>query len=227
MKQALFISVTLNFLIVAAFVGKRYYYYRSGQASSNVSSYPFDNWNQMRASTYDLCKLDSNDIVFVGNSLTEAFPVSELFGPHVKNRGIGGNKTSHILNRIGDIAKCHPRKLFIEAGVNDIVFGNSVDSAFNNYVEIIKLVKQTSPKTLINVQSILPTCKDYEKYNEKVLELNKKLRSYCDFEGVRYIDIYNHVVLYASLDSTLTSDGIHLNGKGYNIWYRILQKHMQ
>lgn len=217
MKKVLIASVSLNLIILLVYAGKRYYYAHSKPAAP-AAGYPFDNWNIMRTSLFSIQRVDTGDIVFVGNSLTEAFPVTEMFGSNCKNRGISGNKTAHILKRIALIAKGHPKKLFIEAGINDFVFGGTVDSTFNNYIKILGVIKRESPRTLVYVQSTLPTCGSYEPFNISVIELNEKLREYCKRMSIRYIDIYSPMVLAGKMDSTLTADGLHLNGKGYDIW---------
>jgi lysophospholipase L1-like esterase len=85
------------------------------------------------------------DIVFAGNSLTEAFPVAELFGPHVQNHGIGGNQTSHILARIGLIAAAKPLNIFLEVGINDLFNRVSRDTIMQNYVAIVHKIQGLSP----------------------------------------------------------------------------------
>lgn len=223
MKKALIISVAIN-LIIVGFIGAKRYYYAHSQSTSSPEI--FDHWGIMRNSLYDLHPVDSTDIVFVGNSLTEAFPVTELFGPHCKNRGIGGNKTSHILQRIDNIAKYKPRKLFIEAGINDFVFGGNVDTTFNNYVQIINIVTSQSPRTRIYIQSTIPTCGPYEKFNTSVKKLNARLIDYCKKGGIRYVDVYSEMVSGDKMDSTLTEDGLHLNGKGYSIWKKAIEAYI-
>jgi lysophospholipase L1-like esterase len=56
--------------------------------------------------------------------------------------------------------------------------------------------------------------------------LNERLIEFCAYNGVEYIDIYPHMVADGKLDSTLTYDGIHLNGKGYGIWRKAIEKYV-
>lgn len=225
MKKALIASLAINLIIGIFIIGKRYYYAHSQQPIEKTG-YPFDQWNQMRISLYEICGIDSTDNVFVGNSLTEAFPVTELFGPHCKNRGIGGNKTTHILQRIGAIAKERPKKLFIEAGINDFVFGGNVKSTYNNYVKILHIIDSISPRTLVYVQSTMPACGSYGAYNDSVRALNKMLHYYCSRAGIAFIDVYSEMVAGSKMDSTLTEDGLHLNGKGYTIWQKTIEPYL-
>jgi lysophospholipase L1-like esterase len=226
MKKFLILSVTLNAVIILFFAGKRYYYsYGPGAGHDTASGTSFyDQWNSMRSSVYATLPIDSCDIVFVGNSLTEAFPVTEIFGKYVKNRGISGNSTIHLLNRIKPIAQKHPKKIFIEIGVNDFNFGYSVESAFHNYEKIIHSIKTYSPRTQIFVQSLMPTCMSYKSIIHSIDSLNVELRQYCRSQQITYIDLYTPMLKSSGLDSAYTADGIHLNNKGYAVWRRQIEK---
>lgn len=227
MKKALIISLSINCLLVLFFIGKRYYYSYGAGAGRNTKSSFYDQWDNMRNSVYAEIKIDTADIVFIGNSLTEGFPVTEIYGQRVINRGIGGNQTSHIIKRLPPIAAKRPSKLFIEAGVNDLNAGINVDSIFKNYRQIIDIIRDTAPTTCIYVQSVFPTSKDYTNINSGIVQLNKLLSAYCNEIGVKYIDIYNKMVNAGQLNNTLTEDGIHLNGKGYAIWKEAIEKYVQ
>lgn len=223
MKRLLIISITLNCFVVLFIIGKRYYY-----ARPKVIAAPkrFDQWGIMRNSLYNMHPVDSNDIVFVGNSLTEAFPVTELFGVNCKNRGIGGNMTSHILARIETIAAEHPKKIFIEAGINDFSFGGSISSTYSNYIKILHIIDSISPRTLVYVQSTIPTCGPYGVYNDSVRSLNRMLSNYCSQSKTVFIDVYSEMLAGSKMDSTLTEDGLHLNGKGYTIWQKTIEPYL-
>ena len=64
------------------------------------------------------------EIVFTGSSLCELFPISEMLQnvePRIRvyNRGIGGDNTFGMIDRLPDILKSKPRKIFLMAGIND------------------------------------------------------------------------------------------------------------
>lgn len=226
MKKALLISISFNVLIVLFIAGKRYYY--SHPAISIVSqAYSYDTLNNTRNSLLSALPIDSTDIVFIGNSLTEGFLVTELFGQHVKNRGIGGNRTYHLLGRVPTIAVRHPRKIFIEAGVNDLRDEAEVDSVFKNYRKIIDTIHAVSPKTRIYVQSVFPTSGEYAKINTDVVQLNKLLIDYCAEFGVKYIDVHAALLRDGGLNDLLTDDGLHLNGDGYRVWQKAVEPYLK
>lgn len=223
MKKLLIISIAINCLVVLFFVGKRYYY--NTGATPAVNNF-YDQWNYSRSSLLNMLPLDTTDIVFIGNSLTEGFPVTELFGRHVKNRGISGNATWHLLGRIEKIAAGKPKKIFIEIGVNDFNFGASVDSAFDNYRAIISTIENVSPRTRIYVQSLTPTAMSYNKILDSIITFNERLRAHCSAQGITYIDLYTPLSRGLQLDSAYTEDGIHLNGNGYAVWARQVKNYI-
>lgn len=223
MKKALIFSLALNVIIVGIFAGKRIYYHQPPPPPSRSF---IDDWNKMRGSLYEAQKIDSNDVVFVGTSLTEAFPVTEIYGPGYKNRGIAGNTTNHIINRIGCIIKGHPRKIFIEAGTNDLIGGQPVEAVFSSYMKIIDSIKRYTPSSLLYIQSTIPLGGGKAYLNDSVALLNQRLYEYCKGQGMPYIDLYSRMAAGNKLDSTLTEDGVHLNAKGYKIWEREISQHI-
>ena len=61
----------------------------------------FSTYYQQRVSHFKLIPVNENDIVFVGNSITDGAEWSELFNDMtIKNRGISGDFSAGILHRI-------------------------------------------------------------------------------------------------------------------------------
>lgn len=218
-KLAIF-SLVLNVLFVLFFISKRIYY--SGFPQVPIGEKFEDIWDRSRCGVFNELLIDSTDIVFVGNSITEGFPVNEMFpGIHVKNRGIGANRTRHVLQRIDSILKYKPRKIFLEIGVNDLSdIGMTVDSVFNNYKRIVSKIIIQSPQSQLIIQSLMPVCGERIKHESEIIELNKRLFSYCQQQKICYVDLFTPLAKNGQLDSIYTEDGIHPNGKGYVIWKR-------
>lgn len=218
LKRLLIISLCLHAITLVAFVGKRIYF-SSGPSDKHPQIEWADRYNIMRSDVQGSLAVDSGDILFVGNSLTEGFPVSEMFpGLPVKNRGISSNRTSHVLGRIRRIAEAKPAKIFIEIGTNDIQAGVFIDSIIKNYQGIIRYIKSTSPNTGIYALSVFPVSMQYGWANDTIRSFNTTLQGLCDYEGINYLDIFSGLEKQGMLDSAFTSDGIHLNRKGYNVW---------
>jgi len=158
-----------------------------------------------RNDLFDRMPLDTSDIVFLGNSITELFPVTELFGSHVKNRGISGNKITDVLHRIGQIIRCRPKKVFLEIGINDLKDGVTVQQSIKAITTLIDTLKHC---TRLYVMTLLPVSGQYARLHESVEMFNSYLRVYCDLENVRCIDLNPNVIIE-------TYDGLHPDGKSY------------
>jgi lysophospholipase L1-like esterase len=61
-------------------------------------------------------------IVFLGDSITDFFRVNEFFpGVYVINRGISGDTTDGVLNRLAEsVYELSPSKIFLMIGTNDL-----------------------------------------------------------------------------------------------------------
>lgn len=181
---------------------------------------------------YQEQKNNKYDIVFFGNSITERGPWEELIGNNLKigNRGIGGDNTFGMKARIADVVLMKPRKIFLMMGVNDISRNLSTDMILKNYEEIIRLIKNKSPKTKIYLQSTLPLNDNLLKYDylkgksQMILTLNSGIKSLAKKYRLVYVDLYNELGKGDVLLESYTVDGIHINRDGYVRWVDFLKK---
>ena len=177
---------------------------------------------------------DQIDVVFLGNSLTQGGKWSEYFPQvSVANRGISGDNTEGILNRVNEIVQSHPKKLFILVGINDISQNKTNKEILENYKAILKLIKEGTPNTKVYVQSLLPINNDFKRYSrligkeEQVTKLNEELKKFAQKENVTYLNV-NPLFLDENkkLNKNYTTDGLHLNDIGYKIWSTELDKYI-
>jgi lysophospholipase L1-like esterase len=113
-------------------------------------------------------------------------------------------------------------------GINDLRRGITIDEIEKNVAYILSFFSEHLPKTQVFLQSVLPTNyengttllanpSDIVKLNEKYKELVKK-NSNSD-----YINLYDQFVDTNSLlQQELSTDGLHLNEKGYILWAAII-----
>jgi lysophospholipase L1-like esterase len=230
-KRIIWISLTLN-LVAFVFVAKRIYwscFRRVVETKQQVA--PMKYWAN-RDELFAKLPTDSNDIIFLGNSLTQYFELAELFqNPHVKNRGIAGDKTDGVLDRLGAITKGNPSKVFIEIGVNDLGHKIPTDSILKNYCAVLDTLKRRCPKTNIYIQSVLPVADssnvlnaDYcsAGTNKSIEAINQRLKVIASDKNVTYIDIHSHFQESGHLKPAYTFDGVHLTGDGYLLWTKLL-----
>ncbi|MEQ9097738.1 MAG: GDSL-type esterase/lipase family protein [Imperialibacter sp.] len=176
--------------------------------------------------------MSTGKILFLGNSITEGGPWAELLGdPTVVNRGIGGDFSFGILNRLDEIIERKPSKLFLLIGVNDI--GNDIPDAViaDNVRKIVTRLKAESPATEIYIQSILPVNPEYPRFPQHydkqyhVLMTNQLLYKVALDTKVTFVNLFPLFLDNRQrLDANLTKDGLHLNRQGYEIWVEHLKE---
>ncbi|MBX9850902.1 MAG: sialate O-acetylesterase [Cytophagaceae bacterium] len=185
-----------------------------------------------RVKLFENEKIVTGKIIFLGNSITEMGPWHKLLNDSaVINRGIGGDVTFGVLRRLDDIINRKPSKLFIMIGINDIGKDIPVTVIAANYRKIIERISKESPATEIYIQSILPVNSSYpffpQHYDklEYVIKTNKLLKDLAAEKHIRFINLFPLFLdKKGKLDYQYTTDGLHLNEKGYMLWVNYLKK---
>ncbi|MGB3511113.1 MAG: GDSL-type esterase/lipase family protein [Microcoleaceae cyanobacterium] len=170
-------------------------------------------------------------IVFLGDSITDECEWKELLAhPRVINRGIAGDTTDGVLNRLDQILKFQPEKIFLMIGINDLIKGRSITEVYNFYNRILIEIQKKSPNTRVWIQSVLPINQKRDAYglnldNESVKAFNSKLITLAKDFQFTYIDLFSILANEQNqLDEQYTLDGLHLNGQGYLVWKQVIKE---
>ena len=124
---------------------------------TNAQTSKYSTFYDQRKSIFEVLPQTKNEIVFLGNSITNFCEWTELFqNSNVKNRGISGDVTQGVLDRLDQITRVKPAKVFLLIGINDLSQNIPKDSVFNNICKIAANIHTASPKTKVYIQSILP-----------------------------------------------------------------------
>lgn len=189
-----------------------------------------------RATLFEVLPTSKSDIIFLGNSITNGGEWAELLrNPHAKNRGISGDTTQGVLDRLSTITKGKPSKIFLLIGTNDLSRGKSVDEVAKNVEKIVVRVKRESPATKLYVQSVFPVNPKFNKFlghmnrQKDIAALNAKIKAVAARHGVTYIDVYKSLVIPSTdvMNPEYTNDGLHLLGKGYLKWADVLKPYLK
>ncbi|MEW6494860.1 MAG: GDSL-type esterase/lipase family protein [Cyanobacteriota bacterium] len=234
-KVAFLISISLNLLILGLgtfwvaskggipYIIRTVSYLLNPESIDNNSFYVVD-----KKSLFETLPKSGTDIVFVGDSLTDFGEWQEFFrNVSIKNRGLAGDTTDGILSRIDNIVESKPKKIFIMIGINEFLQNESVDEIANSYNLVLEKIKEKSPQTQVFIQSVLPLNKNFADpgINNKVIELNAKLKDLSQKNSYQYIDLFpSFLGSNNQLDEQYTTDGLHLNGKGYLLWKTMIEK---
>lgn len=177
-------------------------------------------YRDARQSQFDKlnCK---NKVVFLGDSITEMFNVSEFFPEvQVANRGISGDYSDSIVDRLDSIIVDKPPKIFIMMGINDLYKFKDSNRLIENYETVFKKIREQSPDTKIYIQSILPINNDLftkDISNNDIVRLNKLIKELSTKHNATFIDLYPLFEKNNQLNKEFTCDGVHLKGDAYLI----------
>jgi lysophospholipase L1-like esterase len=176
-------------------------------------------------------KHSRKDIVFLGNSITFWGGWNELLHmPNIKNRGIPGDNTFGVLDRLDEVIDGQPAKVFILIGINDIAKNIPDSVIIHNYERIINRLKTGSPRTQLYFQTLLPVNDSFKKLpahyqHDRIKSVNEKLKILVAREHITLIDLYAHFAgPDGQLPANLSFDGVHLKKAGYDIWVDLLKK---
>lgn len=192
-------------------------------ASANARS---EYWEQ-RVTLFNLLPVEEDDIVFLGNSITDGSEFHEIFyNPNIKNRGINSDVISGVRERLYQVTDGAPSKIFLLIGINDISHGKTPDQIAREYEALVREIRAKSPETTLYVQSIMPINNDFGRYKnlkgreKTITEVNSKLREIASRNGAVYVDLWPVLAdpSTGKLRREFTNDGLHLLGKGYRAW---------
>lgn len=188
-----------------------------------------------RATLFEELPVVSDDIIFLGNSITNGAEWAELLGnSHVKNRGISGDVCMGVYDRLFPILRGKPAKIFLLIGINDVSAGLPADTIVSRIEKIVQKIRCDSPTTTLYLQSLLPVTDYYKKFSSHTLHsdiipaINWGIKKIADREGVVYIDLYSSFVdsKTGKMNIEYTNDGLHLLGKGYLKWVEIIKPYV-
>jgi lysophospholipase L1-like esterase len=172
------------------------------------------------------------DIVMMGDSLTSIAEWGEMLpGRRIANRGIAGDIVPGMLLRAASARSVNARRIFIMGGINDINIGRPIDKVIADYLALADALGAGDPSRL-TIQSTLPVALTYPgvlvsltEANARIARLNAALQAHAKSRGYGYLDLVPHLSEPAQqgvLSAAYTTDGVHLNAKGYRRWVEAL-----
>ncbi len=162
------------------------------------------------------------NILLIGDSLIAQENWSILLGRNdLKNEAFGGAITQQILWNIqrGQL-NSKPEIVVMEAGINDLLSGVPVHRVFENYQNIIDVLRKNKIKIIAHL--VLYTA-DNQSINDEIFILNSVLKKYFESQKITFIDMNLYLSANQKLQSDFSTDGIHLQKSAYKIWAEILK----
>ena len=196
-------------------------------AGSGMTEQPEFSTNYYQKKTlFELLPNTENEIIFLGNSITDGGERMELFSnSNIKNRGISGDVIRGVLYRLDEVTESNPIWVFIMIGINDLAIGREPDGVIKDYARILDRIRESNPGMKIYIQSILPvndSFGQFEDHTSKAMEIkqvNSKLEIMAKQRHCEYINL-DPVFADESgrLKANFTNDGLHLTGPGCIAW---------
>lgn len=169
------------------------------------------------------------DIIFIGDSIIEYYPLQELLGTSktIVNRGIRGYQTGLLRENLdahlyGDAVD----QIVILIGTNDIGKDIPMSQTLTNLESVIQTISRDYPLSQIKLVSILPVNEGedfkqtvYIRTNEKIKAWNQAYQDLASaYMQVEYIPVFDSFLDEAGqLKPTYTTDGLHLSVAGYQV----------
>lgn len=178
------------------------------------------------------------DIIFIGDSIIEYYPLQELLGTTktIVNRGIRGYQTGLLLDNLdahlyGDAVD----QIVLLIGTNDIGKDIPMSQTLTNLESVIQTISRDYPLSQIKLVSILPVNEGedfkqtvYIRTNEKIKAWNQAYQDLASaYMQVEFVPVFENLLdQKGQLKSDFTTDGLHLSVSGYQALSSTLRKHI-
>jgi lysophospholipase L1-like esterase len=168
---------------------------------------------------------DTIVIAMLGNSLTAYADWNELLGRNdVQNFGVADfsiKQLSWLLDKWVIASK--PGICFINGGQEDIMLGIPAERIAEDYSMILDSLRHNGIKPV--VQSTLLRWEDAEG-NRQADMVNLLLKAICYERNIDFINLNTVLCNNSGLKPQYTTDGMHLNSKGYELWAIMLKDYL-
>ena len=178
------------------------------------------------------------DIIFIGDSIIEYYPLQELLGTSktIVNRGIRGYQTRLLLDNLdahlyGDAVD----QIVLLIGTNDIGKDIPMSQTLTNLESVIQTISRDYPLSQIKLVSILPVNEGedfkqtvYIRTNEKIKAWNHAYQNLASaYMQVEFVPVFENLLdQKGQLKSDFTTDGLHLSVLGYQALSSTLKKYI-
>lgn len=188
-------------------------------------------------------------ILFVGSSLMEWFPINEMQQTLDKmyiiyNRGIAGYVTKELLDSMEQcIFELEPLKIFINIGTNDM---NTEDykeeKLISNYDKILTNINERLPNCKVYVMAYYPVNADADfpgvdkefkermfktRTNYVILKANEAVKELAKRHNYEFINVNNGLIdEEGNLKEEFSIEGIHMWPNAYSVVLENMKKYL-
>lgn len=174
-------------------------------------------------------------VLFVGSSLMEQFPINELLMdldlPYtIYNRGIGGFTTMELAEVLDVcVYDLKPKHIFINIGTNDLNMPDyTVEGLIGRYEDILTNIQSHLPEAKLHLMAYYPVNEPIglsdpfmgpafqQRSNARIREANEAVKALAEKVGGKYYDFNDGITDEAgNQKAEYTIEGMHMYGDGY------------
>lgn len=174
-------------------------------------------------------------ILFVGSSLMEQFPILELMEGEklpllIYNRGIGGYTTAELRAAIQTcVFDLAPKYIFINIGTNDLNGPDYEEGALMaRYEDILRDILERLPDVKLFLLAYYPTCPEVGnrnpyirglfqyRTNERIASANRAVKELAARVGAEFLNLNGCVTdEKGDMRADITVEGMHMYADGY------------
>jgi lysophospholipase L1-like esterase len=181
------------------------------------------------------------DVYFQGDSITRRWGALDypkllahfeksFFGWNAANFAWGGDNTHNILWRMqnGELEGVKPKVVVLQAGTNNLPWRGpasetQIDDAAEGIETIVAEFLRHAPDATVILTAVFPRTQNLD-LAPAIEQINKRIAKLADHPNVRFLNINERLTdADGRLLPEVTSDGLHLEEPGYQIWAEALR----
>lgn len=183
---------------------------------------------------------EKHQILFVGSSLMQFFPIDELqkdlhLSKKIYNRGVLGTETGDMLQYMDLLVyDLQPSVIYINIGTNDIAHGWSEEDIMNRYDQILKLIETNLPDTKIVMMAYYPVNeakqqgRKHPRSNATINHFNDLAKALANQHHIEFINVNDGLMDDSgNLKDEYTEDGIHMIPDAYKVVLKNMMPYLE
>ncbi|MGI9550271.1 MAG: GDSL-type esterase/lipase family protein [Aurantibacter sp.] len=169
-------------------------------------------------------------VVFTGSSSVRIWRDLEARFPehHIVNSGFGGSQASDLIFYLKQLVlRFNPKKVFIYEGDNDINAKKRPRKILQDLKNIAEVIKAKRSDTEIVLIAAKPSVARWQ-LKGKYKRLNNKMRRFAKKRAdVSFANVWDAMLDGKEVKTDIfIKDKLHMNAKGYELWYDVIKNYM-
>lgn len=174
-----------------------------------------------------LSQASNDSILFFGDSITQGLNDGDISVNHV-NLGIGGDTVDDILSRMKATDINQYKGVFIEGGANNFLHGDNGKSVGEAVSSAIDYAAQSAKSVYVS-HVFVPNREINKSVSADALTANDIIDKKCsEIPNCTVVLVPSEIIDHDGMRKNYSiEDGVHLNGQGYNLWKKEINKSIQ